>query len=420
MIAEPFLSTEKIHIVGIGDDGLEGLTSRARELLAQAEVIIGDARALAAVHELPAEKVAFDAGLDGVVRQVAAHRDRRAVVLTTGDPLFYGTARFLCERLGKDHFDVLPHVSSMQLAFARIKESWDDAYLASLATQPLERVVEKARVAEKVGLFTTDAVTPADVARALLDSHIDYFLAYVCENLGSPDERVTRSELADLIELEFSPLNVMVLVRKPHRPDRATGVGRLKLFGNPDEQFLQSRPKRGLLTPAEVRCIALAALDLSSSDVVWDVGAGSGSVAIEAARLAPHSRVFAIEMDAEDHQLIVANAERFGVRNLTAILGQAPDAWQDLPAPDAVFVGGSGRQVRHIVELAYGRLKPGGRVVATVSTIDNLAAVREALEQQAGEAQVWMINVARGNYQMERMVFESLNPIFLLGATKPE
>src|SRR5690606_23830950 len=133
-----FLSTEKIHIVGIGDDGLEGLTSRARELLAQAEVIIGDARALAAVHELPAEKVAFDAGLDGVVRQVAAHRDRRAVVLTTGDPLFYGTARFLCERLGKDHFDVLPHVSSMQLAFARIKESWDDAYLASLATQPLE------------------------------------------------------------------------------------------------------------------------------------------------------------------------------------------------------------------------------------------------------------------------------------------
>ena len=108
----------------------------------------------------------------------------------------------------------------MQLAFARVKESWDDAYLTSLATQPLELVVEKARTAAKVGLFTTDAAPPAAVAQALLDRKIDYFTAYVCENLGSPDERVTHEELVEIAKQDFSPLNVLILLRKPGVPDR--------------------------------------------------------------------------------------------------------------------------------------------------------------------------------------------------------
>src|SRR5262249_56846328 len=116
--------------------------------------------------------------------------------------------------------EVTPQVGSVQLAFARVKESWDDAYLTSLAMQPLELVVEKARTAAKVGVFTTDAAPPSVVARALLDRKIDYFTAYVCENLGSPDERVTHEELAEIAKLDFSSLNVLILVRKPNVPDR--------------------------------------------------------------------------------------------------------------------------------------------------------------------------------------------------------
>ncbi len=412
------MAATKINIVGIGDDGLDGLTTSARQLVEQAELLVGPKHALSAAAANKAEKLEVGGDLDTIVKKIESAGTKRVVILTAGDPLFYGTARYLCDRLGKDRFEVTPHVSSMQLAFARVKESWDDAYLTSLATQPLELVVEKARTASKVGLFTTDSAPPSVVARALLDRKIDYFTAYVCENLGSPDERVTHEELAEIAKQEFSPLNVLILVRKPGVPDRPPAMMGKRLFGNPDEEFLQSQPKRGLLTPAEVRAIALAMLDIGPTSTVWDVGAGSGSVAIEAAQIASGGRVYAIEMDPEDYALIASNADRFGVRNLTPILGKAPEAWAGLAAPDAVFVGGTGRQVRRIVELAFEQLRPGGRLVANVGSIENIAAVRDALQSKAGDAQVLMVNLARGNDQLERLNFESLNPTFLVSAIK--
>jgi precorrin-6Y C5,15-methyltransferase (decarboxylating) len=240
----------------------------------------------------------------------------------------------------------------------------------------------------------------------------------VCENLGSPDERVTQGELADVARQEFSPLNVLILLRKPEPPDRPAEMRGRRLFGNHDDAFLQSQPHRGLLTPAEVRAIALAELDLGDESIFWDVGAGSGAVAIEAAQIAKHGTAYAIEMDPEDHQLIAANAQRFGVANLKPVLGKAPEAWEKLPAPDAVFVGGTGRQVRRIAELAFERLKPGGRIVVNVSSIDNIAAVRDVLYARAGDAAARMVQVSRGVQQLERMRFESLNPTFLISAVK--
>jgi precorrin-6Y C5,15-methyltransferase (decarboxylating) len=412
------MAASKINIVGIGDDGLEGLTTTARQLVQQAELLVGPKDALTTAAASKAEKLEIGSDLDAVVKKIEAAASKRVVVLTAGDPLFYGTARYLCDRLGKDRFEVTPHVSSMQLAFARVKESWDDAYLTNLGTQPLELVVEKARTATKVGLFTTDSAPPSAVARALLDRKIDYFTAYVCENLGSPDERVTHEELVEIAKQDFSPLNVLILIRKPGVPDRPSAMMGKRLFGNPDEEFLQSQPKRGLLTPSEVRAIALATMDIGPTSTVWDVGAGSGSIAIEAAQIASGGRVYAIEMDPEDYSLIASNAERFGVRNLTPILGKAPEAWAGLAAPDAVFVGGTGRQVRHIVELAFDQLRAGGRLVANVGSIENIAAVRDVLTAKAGDAQVLMVNLARGNDQLERLNFESLNPTFLVSAVK--
>jgi len=416
---EPLLTTsEKVHILGIGDDGLEGLTSSARQILQHADLILGPERSLSMLHGLKARQAPVGGALEELVRLIREAAGKRVVVLQVGDPLFYGTARFLFDRLGKDRFEVLPHVSSMQLAFARVKENWDEAYQANLATQPLELVVEKVRTAPIVGLFTTESVPPAAVAKALLDRKIDYFTAYVCENLGSPDERVTQAELADVANDDFATLNVMILVRKPDVPDRPATMRGKRLFGNPDELFLQSKPKRGLLTPAEVRAIALSELDLGPTSTMWDVGAGSGSVAIEAAQIAAGGQVFAIEMDAEDYQVIIHNAEQFNVTNLVPILGRAPEAWANLPKPDAVFIGGSGRNVSVIAEAAFAELRPEGRIVVNVGSIENIAAVRATLSRLAGDVQVWMVQVSRGNDQMERMRFESMNPTFLLKAVK--
>lgn len=410
----------KIPIIGIGDDGLDGVSAAARALIHEAQLLVGAEQTLALVPNSGAERLVVGANLDAAVERVSASGGKRIAVLASGDPLFYGLARYLSDKLGKDRFQVVPHVSSMQLAFARVMESWEEAYLTNLANHSLETVLEKIRTAEKAGLFTTETHPPAAVARALLDRGIDYFSAYICENLGSPDERVTHAELADLVQHAFSPLNVMILVRKPDAPDRPREAAGHRLFGNPDEAFLQSKPKLGLLTPAEVRSLALAEMDLGPQSIVWDVGAGSGSVSIEAAQLAPEGTVYAIEMDAEDHELIGENVQRFAVNNVVAVFGKAPEAWADLPDPHAVFAQGSGREISRIVDLAFARLRPGGRLVASVGSIENLSDVHRTMSRNTPHVKVWMLNIARGTYQLERVRFDALNPTFLLALVKPE
>jgi len=408
----------KVYIVGIGDDGVEGMTAQARRLLEGAEVLLGPETCASLLPPALAARLETTASLDELVDRIERDSGRDLVVLASGDPLFYGTARYVCGRLGKDRFEVVPHVSSMQLAFARVKESWEEAFLANLSGQSIERVIDRVRSSETVGLFTSEQWPPAAVARTLLEEGIDYFQAYVCENLGSPDERVTQGSLADIAKDSFGPLNVMILVRKARAADKPGQVGR-RLFGNPDESFLQSRPKRGLLTPAEVRSMALAEMGLQADSVMWDVGAGSGSVGLEAARIAREGTVHAIEMDPDDHRLIIANAERFAVKNLHAVLGRAPEAWADLPDPDAIYVGGSGRDVSMLVEEAWKRLKAGGRLVTACNSIENLASVHTMLRARSSDAAYWLVTIARGIEQLDRIRFESLNPIFLIAATKP-
>jgi precorrin-6Y C5,15-methyltransferase (decarboxylating) len=406
--------TARIHIVGIGDDGFEGLTGQARQLIEQAEVLIGAKSALDQIPNSSAQQIPVAADLNQLKTTIGELADRPTVMLASGDPLFYGIARFLTEAFGKDRFEVVPHVSSMQLAFARVKESWDHAYLSNLATQSLDRVVDSIRTAESVGLFTTEAITPAVIAEALLDRRIDYFTAYVCENLGTPGETVTQGDLASIRDQTFSAMNVMVLIRHQGAADRPSGSRQHRLFGNPDDLFLQSRPKRGLLTPCEVRCIALGELGLNANSVVWDVGAGSGSLAIEAAAIASGGKVFAIEMDAEDYGLMIENAKLFKVPSLVPIHGKAPDAWSDLPDPDSIFVGGSGRMVPDLVAAALKRLSTPGRIVVTVSSPDNLVAVQAKIDEAGLRSDVRMINIARGQFQLDRVRFDALNPTFIV------
>jgi precorrin-6Y C5,15-methyltransferase (decarboxylating) len=327
-----------VSILGIGDDGLDGATEAVRKLIREADLLVGNERVLALVPKSAAPRLALGADVEAAAEQIAAAGGKRVAVLVSGDPLFYGLARFLCERLGQDQCEIIPHVSSMQLAFARVKESWDDAYLTNLASHNLDAVIDRVRTAEKVGLFTTEECGPDAVARALIKRRIDYFTAYVCENLGARNERVTRGSLAEIAAEEFDPLNVMILVRTPDALDAPRDASQRSAFGNADETFVQSKPKHGLLTPAEVRVVALSQMALTHRSVVWDVGAGSGSVSVEASLLCPAGKVFAIEQDAEDAELIRENVDRFGATSVTPVIGRAPEVWADLPDPDAVFI----------------------------------------------------------------------------------
>jgi precorrin-6Y C5,15-methyltransferase (decarboxylating) len=405
----------RVHIIGVGSDGLDGLTARARDLLLSADIVFGADSVLSLLPELKAERRVLGADLPEATGALSALLGKKRVaVVAGGDPLFYGVARYLCERLGKEHFEVLPHVSSMQMAFARVKETWEEAFLTNLATHPLESVFDRIRVAETVGLFTSEGEGPAEVARQLLARGLDYFRAYVCENLGGPDERVTQGDLQDVAEMEFDPLNVLILTRKPGRPDQRAAPSRFRRFGNPDDAFAQSRPKSGLITQAEVRAIALAQLSIQPGSVIWDIGAGSGSVAIEAARLSEPGLVYAIEQDAADYHLILANAETFGVRNLKAVHGIAPAVFAGLPAPDGVFAGGDGREVARVLEAAWQALRPGGQLVVHVATLENLGSTYGVLRRLSREVHALLLNLARGVEQLEAIRFEARDPTLLL------
>ncbi|MEC8556026.1 MAG: precorrin-6y C5,15-methyltransferase (decarboxylating) subunit CbiE [Planctomycetota bacterium] len=416
----------KITIIGIGDDGIEGLTHQAREALQSARRVLGPSGLMEKVAPIfgdpPPDQQILSADLEAMPATIEAaisdSADEAPIMLASGDPLFYGTTRFLFDRLGKDRFEVFPHVSSMQLAFARVKESWDEAYLTNLATQSLPKVVDRIRVAEKVGVFTSIELTPRDLAQALLEQGVDYFTVYVCENLGSKDECVTRGSLAQIANQDFANLNVMILVRMPDVPDRPASMQGRKVFGNPDDCFLQSQPKRGLLTQCEVRVLALSEMDLGPGSTAWDVGAGSGSVAIEAAQLAPGGQVFGIEMDVEDYNLLIENSRTFGVNNLTPVLGEAPAAWKDLPAPDAIFIGGTGRGVLQIIDSAWPRLKAGGRLVVQMASLDTVTALVDSLKKLGVDPQVLMINLARSREQLDALRLEAANPAFLVSVKK--
>jgi precorrin-6Y C5,15-methyltransferase (decarboxylating) len=410
----------RIPIIGIGSDGLSGVNSRSRDMLQRAEMIFAPESVLPLLSQLPGVKHALGADLQETIEAIRTHLGhKRMVVVAPGDPLFYGVARFLCDRIGKEFFEVVPHVSSMQLAFARIKESWEEAYLTDVGHRSLDEVVDRIRSAETVGLFTSEKHNPAIIARELLARGIDYFQAYVCENLGGPDERLTQGELAEIAEMDFAPLNVMILRRKPNRPDVPRRDRRLMRFGNPDDTFAQSRPKSGLITQAEVRALALAQMDLQPGLVVWDVGAGSGSVAIEAAQLVMPGIVYAIEQEAPDYHLIVANMETFGIRNVKPVLGMAPAVFHDLPAPDAIFIGGNGGEVARLLQASYQALRTGGRLVVNVGTLEMLAAVYSILKFLASPVLVQLVNVSRGVEQMDAIRFEAVNPTFLLTVRKP-
>lgn len=410
--------TYKVSIVGVGDDAAS-LSESARKRLEEADIVFGTERLLRLVSPLSARPIEIGTDLEAMVTQVREHAGRGStVVLASGDPLFYGVARLLVDRLGKENFEIVPHVSSMQLAFARVMESWDDAYLTNVAQHPPEEIVERIRTAAKAGLFTSEAYPPSAVARDLVKEGIHYFRVYVCENLGTRNEVVTQGSVSEVAEMEFGPLNVMILVRIPDAPDRPRDNLERRLFGNPDEAFKQSRPKRGLITPMEVRTLALAQLFVGPSSTVWDIGAGSGSVAIEAAQLASSGRVLAIEPDVEDCQLIRDNAALFSVHNVEVICGRAPEAFATLPNPDSIFLGGVGREAAGIVEAAYQRLKPGGHFVANLASLESTSATTSFLRRQGSHVGLLMVNFSRGTHQLDSIRFEAANPSFVVFVTK--
>ncbi len=421
-----------IEIVGITDGGPRSLAAETAAIVDRADVLCGGERQLALFPHHPAERLVIRTGMDVLAADLRAAADtgRRVVVLASGDPLLYGIGGTLRRYLPADRLRVHPNVGAAQLAWARIAEPWQDAGLASVHGRALAPVVAAARRHRKLAILTDDEHTPAAIARALLDAGLPDRRAVVCERLGGDAERVTETRLADLPGRHFDPLNVLLLLAdleaggEDPASIRVAGTRRETTPagwapGLPDDAFARRPPRDGLITKREVRVLSLAALALRGErEVIWDVGAGSGSVAIEAALLAPAAAIYAIERDPEAVGHVRENCARFAARNVAVVHGAAPGVCAGLPDPDAVFVGGSGGALAAIVDVAVARLAPGGRLVLNLATLEGLHAAQSALRGHGWAPSVTQVSVARGTPVGTLTRLHALNPVFIVVATK--
>lgn len=400
---------DKVHIIGVAPSGSSSLTPGARDQVNQAELVFGGKRLLALFPSLTGKKIAIRNNLAEVATLIKGNLGhKRMVILASGDPGFYGIASYLVGKLGKNAIEIIPNVSAMQLAFARIKASWEDAALISVHSRPIEDIVETVRSNHKIGIFTDDKHTPATIARVLLEHRIDGYQAYVCQNLGRREERIVETNLHNLVKMKFSPLNVLILLReKPETRFR-------QILGIPDEEFHRRRPKEGLLTKQEVRAVSLAKLHLTDEGLLWDIGAASGAVSIEASFLIRKGRIYAIEKNNKDVAIIRKNIQKFCVPNIEVVHTFAPDNLGRLPDPNAVFIGGSGGRMEEILDFISQRLKPGGRVVINIVALENLNTAVSALKARGFVPEITLVNIARSTSLLELTRFAALNPVFIV------
>lgn len=405
--------SQTLAVVGVGMEGRESLTPRAFAIVQQAEVLAGGGRLLDLFPEVQAERVRIGSHVDEAVASLASHLgEKRIVILATGDPNFFGITRVLLRHVPRESLTILPNVSAMQWAFAKMAEPWDDATFLSLHGRSMDRLSELMRGRSKLCLFTDERNSPPTIARALLHAGVDGYRAILCEDLGGPQERITQTTLSALAELKTDPVNTLILLASQDvqeaEPVWAPGL--------PEEAFDHRAPNAGLITKREIRVLSLAQLHLTLRSIVWDIGAGSGAVAIEAAKIARCGRVFAVEKNAEDVTIIRGNVAQFKISNVHILHAKAPTGLEALPDPDAIFIGGSGGAMRTILVEASRRLRPGGRIVVNAITLDTLHEAVSMFRDLQFHHEAILVNVARSKPLQGKLSFEALNPVYIVTA----
>jgi precorrin-6Y C5,15-methyltransferase (decarboxylating) len=382
----------------IGLVGGESFGAAARAALASADVLVGSARQLGLVTAPPrAECVALTADLDAALETIDDRRraGARVCVLASGDPGFFGIVRVLELRLGADNLVVHPAPSSVSLAFGRLGCSWEDALVVSAHGRPLAEAIAKVLTTPKAAVLTSPDNPPEAIGAALLACGSTPRSTAVMSRIGEAGEAFFEGDLAALAAGSFDPMSVVVL-RDPDVVPRSASL----TWGRDESEFDH---RNGMITKAEVRAVVLAKLALPRTGVLWDIGAGSGSVGIEAASLCPGLRVFAVERDADSVARIRTNAASHGA-SIEVIQGDVTEVLGNLPDPDRVFVGGGGLDG---LDASLARLRAGGRVVATYAVVDRAALAWRRL------GNLVELSVARGTPAGDGVRLHAQNPVFV-------
>ena len=417
--------------IGVLDDGTASLSQEALETLRRAKHVIAGTRLL----EMLANEIgcAKQYDLTGQLKQVpvwindALAKDEAVVIAATGDPLCHGIAGFLAGKLDQSRVRILPNLSTIQLAFAELKQPWAKAKIVSAHTKDagewqrgatpehgLYSLVQKCRRHDLLAVLTSPDNTPDRIARMLqIEKLAGDFEIAIAQALKQAEQNVTAFLPVNVVATgSFIEPNVLILKRKTPQTEPV-------LFGLPDDAFSQRKPEKGLITKREVRAVSLARMQLKRDSIVWDIGAGSGSVGLEAARLCPDGHVFAIEKNADDIANVEQNHAVWGISNYTFLHGKAPQFLDSWPDPDAAFIGGSGGELADLITLCLGRLREDGWLVMNFVTLENLSTAVDTLKRLGASWDVGQIQASRSSPILNMNRLQAENPVWIVAATAP-
>ena len=415
-----------IYIVGIGSAGLESLTSATLKIIEGAGLLVGSKRHLDIFPSFKGQRLPV-APMKMMIEKVkranagAGTKGVRVVVLATGDPGLFGIGSLITRECGKGHVRIIPNLSIVQEAFARIKESANGVNIISvhgestLDDRSIAGAVREIMRSQKCAVYTDAKAGPEILAQELIKKGAKGYRAVVFEALGTGDEKITRGSLPLIAKKSFNPLNLIVLFAPAGLEEQREGAPRFGL------NIGEYRHTNGLITKAEVRAVTLSKLSLIDAVglVMWDIGSGSGSVAIEAAGLLPSGTVYAVEERAVRAKNIEANRARFKRANLEIITARAPSCLKKLPDPERVFVGGGGRGITDILKVVASMLNPRGIVVVNAVTIETLTSATSFFKDKEWPFEVVQINVARSRPVGGSMIMEAENPVSVITAKRP-
>jgi precorrin-6Y C5,15-methyltransferase (decarboxylating) len=402
-----------IVIIGMGlspDD----LTARHLDIIRRADILIAGKRHLAHFSDHPGILKEITRDIDSLTAYIQEHiATRRIVVLASGDPLLFGIGAALIHALGPERVEVHPNISSVAAAFARIKKPWQDARIVSLHGSASERRLLDAVSRGALTAVLTDPVrNPAWIADLLLQHDCRHVAMCVLEQLGAKTEKVGWYPLEQVAREHFSEPSVVILAASS-----GPGNGGIRPVypGMPDEAFVH---EKGLITKPEIRAVTLSKLKLLPGQVLWDLGAGSGAVGIEASRLVEGGTVVAVEKKSDRIRHIEENRRRCHVHNMDIHQAELPEGLAALPQPDRIFIGGGGVQLDAVLRAAVSYLKPDGVLVVNTVLMDNLVIARRTLAELGFSVETTQIQVSRGKDMPWSQRFEARNPVWIIAAER--
>jgi precorrin-6Y C5,15-methyltransferase (decarboxylating) len=387
------------------------LTQTHLEIIQQAQVLVGGKRHLESFEGVDAIKREIAGPISELVDFIKeSMADKRVVVLASGDPLFFGIGKTLINRLGAENVVIHPNVTSMAAAFARLNLPWQEAYWVSLHGKKGLSPLKKAMDEHDLLCVLTDPANSPEVIAEVVRKHGYSWNMRVLEKLGDDEEKVSQIDPCAFDFAAFAQPNVVVL----QKGDLSDPPGPLRL-GTPDHWFIH---EKGLITKAPVRTLSLSMLQLEPAHILWDLGAGSGSVGLEAALFLPRGFVYAVEKNPARVGQIQANAERFNVKNLSVLQADAPEGLDGLPRPDRVFIGGGGKGLSDVLGAAMQALNHEGNIVINTVLLETLNQAVSLLEEKGFAVSLTQAQISQSKNMPWGRRMEALNPVWIIMGEK--